>query len=240
MKKLFIISLLLICLSLTACALAEVRGSGQVVSEDREITNVSGVTLASPGELIITLGDQETLRIEAEDNVLPLIQSEVEDGMLTLEIKKRVHFQPTQTIKYYLTVKELGSIHNTGLGSITALPIRSENFWVQVASGGNVTLDSLETDTLEAALNGLGNLVIGGGQVDTQKVNINSGGSYQAGDLRSQAARVEINSEGEATIWVTRLLDAHLTSSGSLSYYGEPKVTSETTGLGKMIPLGKK
>ena len=240
MKILLNITLLLIFLILPACAYTQVSGSGQVVSEEREIADVSGVTLATPGELTITLGDQEALRIEAEGNLLPYIQSEVKDGMLTIEVRKKVNFQPTKPIRYSLTLKELDSIFNTSLGIISAPPLRADNFWIQVNSSGDVNLAGLEAGTLEVVLTSLGDLTIGGGQVDTQKVNINSSGSYQAGDLRSQAARVEINSLGNATIWVTRLLDAHLTSSGSLSYYGEPKVTSEKNSLGKLVPLGNK
>lgn len=240
MKKLLHVPFLLTCLALSACSLAQVRGSGQVVSEEREIAGVSGVTLSTPGELTITLGDQEALRIEAEGNLLPYIQSEVKDGMLSLELKTRVSFQPTKTIHYHLTVKELDSIFNASLGVITAPSLRADNFWVQVNSEGNVSLDSLEAGMLDVELNSLGSLSIGGGEVETQKVKLNSSGSYQAGDLRSLAARVEINSQGEATIWVTRLLDAHLTSSGSLSYFGEPKITSEVNSSGVLIPLGNK
>ena len=240
MKTLLHIPLLLIFLILSACGSAQVSGSGQVVSEERQIADVSGVTLATPGELTITMGDTEALRIEAEGNLLPYIESEVEDGMLTIEVRKKVDFQPTKPIRYSLTVTELDTIFNTSLGSISAPALRADNFWILVNSSGDVTLAGLEAGTLEVALTSLGNLSISGGQVDTQKVNINSSGSYQAGDLRSQAARVEINSLGNATVWVTRLLDAHLTSSGSLSYYGEPKVTAETDSLGKMLPLGNK
>ena len=240
MKKLLIISLLLICLALSACSFAQVRGSGNIASEEREIANVTVVNLATVGELTIELGDEEALRIEAEDNLLSYIQSEVKDGVLTIEVRKLASFQPTKPIRYFLTVKELEAIDNTSLGSIQASQLRAMNFMVQVSSAGNVNLEGLDADTLDVVLNSMGGLVIGGGEVQTQKITINGSGGYQAGDLRSRAARVEINSLGEVTIWVADLLDAQLTSAGSLSYYGDPKVTSEVTSLGKLIPLGTK
>jgi hypothetical protein len=240
MKKFQIISLLMICLALSACSFVQVRGSGTIATDQREIANVTGVTLATVGDLTVELGDEEALRIEAEDNLLPYIRSEVKDGMLTIEVRSISDFQPTKPIRYFLTVKELDTIINSSQGSIHAPQLRAKNFSAQVSSAGNVNVQGLDAETLDIALNSTGNLVIGGGEVETQEITLNSGGSYQAGDLRSRAARVEINSLGEMTIWVMDLLDAHLTSSGSLSYYGDPKVTSEVTSLGKLIPLGTK
>ena len=240
MKKPQIISLLLICLTLSACSFAPVRGSGVIASEEREIANVTGVTLATMGDLTIELGEDEALRIEAEDNLLPYIHSEVKDGMLTIEVRKLGSFQPTKPIRYFLTVKELETINNSSLGSIHAPQLRAKNFFVQISSTGNVSLEGLDAEALDVALDSNGALDIGGGKVETQEITIDGSGGYQAGDLRSRAARVEINSLGEVTIWVMDLLDAHLTSNGSLSYYGDPKVTSEVTSLGKLIPLGTK
>jgi hypothetical protein len=54
-----------------------VRGSGNVVEETREVSGVSGVELATLGTLHVEIGESESLRIEAEDNLLEYIETDV-------------------------------------------------------------------------------------------------------------------------------------------------------------------
>ena len=238
MKRFNLIIILLASLFLSACSQRQVSGSGEVVTEERSLSAVTGVELSTIGDLTIQYGDQESIQIEAEENLLPYIDTSVRDGMLTIRTKNTINFNPNRPIRYTLTVLELEKIHNTSLGSITAPQLRASDFVVEVHSSGNVSLDGLNASTLAATLTSLGNLEIGGGEVETQKINISSSGDYLAGDLHSRAARLEISSLGDATIWVTDLLDVVLNSSGSVSYYGDPQVESDITSLGKVIPLG--
>ena len=61
-----------------------IRGSGNVVEETREVSGVSGVQLATIGDMVIELGDKESLRIEAEDNLLEYFETEVRNGKLII------------------------------------------------------------------------------------------------------------------------------------------------------------
>jgi hypothetical protein len=91
-----------------------VRGSGVVVEEDREVSNVSGIELAMPGTLHMIMGSGESLRIEAEDNLLRYIETEVRAGRLVIETRQGIRLQTTRPINYYLIVDELKSIVISG------------------------------------------------------------------------------------------------------------------------------
>jgi len=101
---------------------------------------------------------------------------------------------------------------------------------------------ALEADSLEVRLTSSGGIKIRGGQVGTQQIRLTSSGEYDGGDLRSGSAQVELTSSGGATIWVTDQLEARLTSSGDLRYYGSPglKVDVEETSSGDAKSLGDK
>ena len=79
---------LILILSILACTTTingnggggSVRGSGVAGSEDRSVGNVTGVELATPGTLDISQGSSELFRIEADDNLLQYIQTDVERG----------------------------------------------------------------------------------------------------------------------------------------------------------------
>jgi hypothetical protein len=240
MKKLSNFSVLLIIVLLSACTVRgnEVRGSGTLASQEQALSGVTGVTLATPGELIIQLGEPESLKIEMEENLLPYLETQVQDGVLSIGFKSGVGVEPTKPIRYDLKVKSLKTLINASLGNIHAPNLQAQNFKVEVDSVGNVDLAGLLAERLEVDLTSLGNLTISGGQAPHQDLTISSEGDYQAGDLLSNSAVVTINSNGDATIWVTDTLDVTLTSSGNVNYYGEPQVTTAISSSGKTNSLG--
>jgi len=122
MKLSNILWFLLAAALLSGCGLSMqmVRGSGVSGTSERSLSNVSGVILATPGELSIQLGETESLHVEMEENLLPYLQTTVQDGRLTIQFKRGVNILPTQPILYTLTVKGLGALETASLGNITA------------------------------------------------------------------------------------------------------------------------
>ena len=81
-----------------------VRGSGQVVEEERPVSGVTGVELATFGDLTIELGDEEELRIEAEENLIPYFDTEVRGGVLVIKQRPNVRLVSRRPVNFYLTV----------------------------------------------------------------------------------------------------------------------------------------
>lgn len=87
MKRAIFFTMTLTALLFTACL--GKRGSGNLITEEREVSDFDRVELASDGELMLTQGGSESLIIEAEDNVMSYITSEVRGGTLVLGLKTR-------------------------------------------------------------------------------------------------------------------------------------------------------
>jgi hypothetical protein len=251
MKKHLLIGLILTSLVLLSCSLPgiirlstivdeEVRGSGNVITEEREVSGITGVTLATLGDLTIEIGEPESLRLEGDDNLLELIETPVRDGMLTIQVEGDANLDPTQPIRYTLIVNELDTVVTASLGSIIGPELPAVDFTAKINSIGDIRLDGLIARSLDAELDSLGDLDIGGGELDTLQLTINSSGSYLAPDVRSQTADIKINSSGNATVWVTEEIDVLINSSGKVNYYGDPSVSSEVNSSGKLVGLGDK
>ncbi len=244
MKNRTITLQLLMALVLCACyplyANTIVPGSGTPAGEDRIVTGVNSVTLATMGDLTISLGEQESLRVEAEENLLPNIETRTWSGMLTIRQKEQTELRPTKPIRYYLTVKTLERLAASSSGNIDAPAVQAGSFSIIVNSSGGIHLAGLTADSLEVEISSSGGVRIDAGQVGGQTVAINSSGEYAAGDLRSATADVRINSSGDATIWVTDRLNAVISSSGNVNYFGKPEVTQSLNSSGKPVSLGEK
>ena len=92
---------------IAGCGVGLVVGSGNAVTEEREISGVEGVALSFVGDLRITQGDEEKLVITGDDNVLPLITTEVKDGVLTIGSKSTLGIPVVNNLRYDLTVRNL-------------------------------------------------------------------------------------------------------------------------------------
>jgi hypothetical protein len=227
-----LLALAAILLAMLACVTIPdmVRGTGEAVSVEVPVPDISEVVLATQGEMTIKLGDEEKLTIEAQENIQEYIQTRFLNGVLTIETTGDVNLNPTTQIRYELTVKSLEALAVYSSGSISAPALEAEKFRIDIDSSGDVNLESLIADTLEVTLNSSGDLEIAAGQVDT----------YHAENLRSQTAEVDINSSGSATVWVVDRLRATIQSSGDVKYYGAAEVNSAITSSGKVTHLGDK
>lgn len=239
-------ALILATLVLTACDLTalqgvgeRVNGSGNMVEETREVSGISGVNLSTIGDMIIELGDKESLRIEAEDNLIEYFETEVRNGKLIIGTRDNVSLNPTKPVNYYLTVNGLDTIEISSVGNIIAPDLQAEKFTINIDSTGDLDMGELIADSLDVDIDSNGDVNIAGGEVNSQKVTIDSTGNYTAKNLASENADVLINSTGNATVWVSDQLKASLNSTGNVRYRGNPTLDASSNSTGDVIQIGE-
>ncbi len=241
MKRLFMAGLILLAvLFASGCdSLRTIRGTGDITAETREVSDFSAVNLAGIGNVVVEYGAQEGLRIEAEENLLPYLESEVEGDTLTLGIREGVNIVPTQAIFYYLTVRDLDEARVTGLGNIDVPRLEGSTVALKISGGGDIHVDEVQAKRLEVDLSGLGNLNIGGGMAANSDVKLSGAGNYDATGMASEVVSVEVSGLGSASVWAKDALNAKISGGGSVSYAGKPDVTKEITGLGDVRSVGE-
>ena len=241
MKKNIIWLIGLTLVLLTACVNpfqnTRINGSGNVVSEERQVFGFKYVVLEGMGDMEIIVGDTESLTIEAEDNIISRIESYVSGDTLHIGFERFFSIIPTKGITYTLTVKDLNGIEVSGYGDVYILELTTDHLDVEVSGGGWIAIDNLNADELNVKLSGAGDFDISGA-VKKQEISLSGAGSYKAEDLRSEFAEIDISGAGSAQLWVTDRLDVNLSGVGSLQYYGEADVNQNISGVGKVISLG--
>jgi hypothetical protein len=210
-----------------------VRGSGVVVEESRSISSISEVELSMPGTLYITVGSNEALRIEAEDNLMQYIQTDVQGGKLQIETQRGINLQATRPINYFLTVVRLDKIGISSSGSVEAEDLQSDSFTATISSSGDLSISSLVSTSLRVEISSSGDLEILGGEVQEQTINLSSSGEYRARDLASTRAEATLSSSGSATIRVSDRISGRLSSSGNIYYIGNPDLDVSTSSAGR-------
>ena len=226
-------------LILSACAVTTVRGSGKVVTEEREVSGFEGVTLSGIGKVIITQGDEESLAIETDDNLMRYIESEVRDGRLELRIAEDTIPISSRPIIYRVSVIDLTTLDSSGVGSFEVDALDTDRLQVTLSGAGDIDIDSLSAADLDVRASGAGNLKISG-VVETQELDLSGVGGYTATDLKSQTAAVRISGAGSAVVWVLDTLDVEISGAGNVEYYGSPSVDQDISGAGRVTSRGDK
>lgn len=215
-------------------------------TEKREVSNFNQISLRGYGELFITQGEQESLTVQADEDELLNIKTDVVDGKLRINIitdwveKISSFFSKgfySQRIRFDLTVKELTNLDIIGAARVNVKGLQGEEFAVRLGGAADITIESLKTERLKAELPGAGLLKIAGKTID-QSVTVSGAGAYEAPHLESQSANIQLTGLGKATVWVVEELEATLIGLGSIEYYGNPKITKSVQGLGSVTGLG--
>jgi len=234
----FLIGAVLLC----ACSISVIQGSGHILTENRTVSDFHAVKLSAFGNLTITQGTKESLTVQADDNLMKLIRTEVVNGVLEISFDNNTwttYYASGESIKFDLTVVNLDSISFTGAGKINMENLNVPDLSTSLTGAGSMALSHLATDKLTVQLSGAGSLTADG-TVTSQEINLSGVGSYQAADLQSSNASVTLSGVGSATVWVTNTLDVTVSGAGSVGYYGEPAVTKNITGLGSLVNKGTK
>jgi carbon monoxide dehydrogenase subunit G len=200
-------------LLLTAsCSVAS--GSGTVASESRAVSGFNAVEISGAGELSIEQTGTESLSIEAEDNILPLLTSEVSGGTLKLDKKPRAFLRTTKPITYRLTVKDLTRLGISGSATVRVSQLRTPSLHVEISGSGAVTA---------------------AGTADDQQLEISGSGSYDAAQVTGKSATIDISGSGKATVNASDVLDVQISGSGTVTYSGDPRITQDVSGSGRLI-----
>jgi len=216
-----------------------VAGSGHLSRSSFPLEDFRAVELQFHGDLLVNVGDEARLTIEAEDNLLPYLEAQVQDETLIIhKVPANVTLDTTLPIRYYLTVTGLESLTTTSGGNARVPALEVERLVITTKSSGSVYVDELYATHLEVTVQAAGGVTIAGGQVEEQWITVTSSGGYEGRALASSRARVRLSSSGDATLAVRDRLDADLSSSGNLYYLGDPSVRMEdSSSEGRVVQI---
>lgn len=213
-----------------------VDGSGVPGTEERYVGPVTEVVLTGVGDLTITQGDVPSLTVTADDNLLPLLETETSGRRLTLRTRSDYTVRPKTKITYTLTVPNLEQLSVSGAGVARAERLAGDKLEVKVSGAGHVTLREAIYPTLSVSLSGAGRATVGGA-AEKATLRISGAGEIDAAGLRTKAADVQVSGAGEAKVWATDELKARVSGAGHVKYKGDPKVEKRASGAGSVKPL---
>jgi hypothetical protein len=248
--KRLLLPALLVCIALVtgSCSLIEggglgggIPGSGDVQTETRDTGAFESIFIEYPGAVIIVQqGDNETVEIEADDNLLPQLSTEVVSSTLTIksmETDWKAMVNPSQPVRISITAAELNEIVlSAPVGDLVVNGLQAETLKLVLSGGAQIKLNGIQVDLLDSDLSGAGDIQASGA-ADEIKLILSGLGNFNAADLMSNKATIELSGMGNATVQVEKELVATITGAGSIEYIGNPNVEQAVTGAGSIKPV---
>ena len=218
--------LLLACVLFSGCVRNPncVVGSGNVINETRSVDSFNGIDLLGSGELFLSQGLLQPLRIEAEDNILKVLTTRVESGKLIIGLGSCI--STTKPIRIYATAKDISSLEVSGSGTITGKSmIQVNSLDLKLSGSGSMNID-LKAKTLRTEIPGSGTVLLRGA-ADEQSADISGSGKIAGYGLATKRSEVTISGSGAVEANVSDEIVARISGSGSVYYLGHPERISE-------------
>jgi len=209
----------------------KILGSGKTVAEDRQVSGIESISIGSSMNLIIEQTGNESVRIEAAEDIMPIITTEMVGTELQIELKSG-NLINIRSIDCYVSVKDLNAIEVSSSASVKCDNLNTENLLVEMASSSKGSL-IVDVTNLDLRIASSANLSISG-KADKQNTEVNSSGKLDAFNLISKDCTIVVQSSGNASINVTDNLDVTVKSSAKVSYKGNPKVNSDVASTGSL------
>ncbi|MCO4291795.1 DUF2807 domain-containing protein [Solitalea sp. MAHUQ-68] len=200
------------------------------------VHDFNAISVGGPINVFVTMGNEESLRIEAsEENVKNMIV-EVKNNTLVLKLKNSSYMwkHSEGKINAYVTAKQLRGLTVGGSGSLKVEgTVKADNVDLTVSGSGNMNLTA-EASSLESTVSGSGSIRISG-TADKSDITVSGSGSFNGNDLKSNKTSVVVSGSGEARIHTEQALEAVISGSGSVNYSGSPtNIDTKTSGSGRV------
>lgn len=198
---------LLFVIALSSCMRIGVKGSGVIDSEFREIDNFSSIEVSGAFNVNVKFGDEYSLEVEAEDNILPLIKTYVKGNTLHIDTKRSISNR--KDIEINITMPSLNSLDVSGANSIYVENMSNDSFELNSSGANNVELS---------------------GKVEKAYYNVSGACSVYAQNLDVTVAKVDISGACSLKLSVIEKIMGDLSGASHLDLYGDPKYTNIDAG----------
>ncbi len=207
-----LLSILILSLTLVSCKLTGIRGNGDLISETRDVEEFQKIDVSGNYEVEITVGEETSLKIIAESNLMKYIKTKVKKN--TLFISSRENLRPREDLKLIVSVSNLTAIECSGVNEILAEGINSEEFYIDLSGAGSIDIS---------------------GQAGLLRIDVSGAADLMAKDFLTEDITIDVSGAANAEVYASNSCDAEVSGAGYIELYGEARdVNMDVSGAGSL------
>jgi len=212
-----------------------IKGNGNVVTKNRKVASFNAIAVGGNFDVVLEKGTGKTVKIVAEENVIPYIVTEVKRNTLHIKFERNVNVRTSNRIVITVPISKIEKISLGGSGKIESKDqIKTDRLSINIGGSGLVVLD-VDAEKIATAIGGSGTIKLSG---KTHKItnSLAGSGSVKAYGLTAEEAEASIAGSGDVRITVKNKINATIVGSGNFYYKGNPKhIKTKSLGSGDVI-----
>lgn len=214
-----------------------IRGNGIVKTKLLPQSNFDAVSIGGDWTADIRYSETFSVTVDADENLFPYLDIYVSNNTLHIGFKRGFVID-SDHCRAFITMPVLTQLTASGslTASISSFNSYGETMSIVISGSGDVTASDIAVRSLRLKISGSGSFSAAGEAVDMTAV-ISGSGDIKTTDLETANTEISISGSGSAKVWVTRLLTADISGTGSVRYKGDPVVVGKISGLGRINPL---
>jgi hypothetical protein len=212
-----------------------IRGDGNVQTHDRPVNSFKKIELTGSAKVLVTQGDNCSVKIEADENLQHFIEVVQEGDRVIIRNRPGFNLSSTDDIRIYVTAPVFSSFDISGAGDVVGQNkiTSSDDLSIEFSGVGNVRME-LDVPAVKGSISGAGNIDLKGQTKDVD-LELSGIGSAHCFDLKAENAKVEISGIGSAEVFASVHLAAEVSGAGSVEYKGNPgSIDQHVSGAGSI------
>jgi hypothetical protein len=214
-----------------------------IKTETREVSGFDQVSVRYYGDVVLEQGETEGLEIEADEELLQRIKSEVRDGCLTIGFDVQWWEWLTEWMKlsglgdrkihYKINMRQIRGIALSGSVNLQAEQVKSEDCAISISGSARVQIGQFDGVKLANTISGSGTVILAG-SAQRHSMHISGSGTIKAAEFTTQETDIHISGSARAVVKVAQSLSVHISGSGDVQYLGQPQVHQHISGAGRV------
>jgi Putative auto-transporter adhesin, head GIN domain len=220
--------------ALSSCKM--ISGDGNVKKETRNPGTFTKIHSSGSADVVITSGSNCSVTVEDDDNLLPYLETNVENGTLQIHYRDGVSVTSDHA-KIYITAPTFSDVTTSGTSNITVSGLLQNPDKISFNTSGVGNIDGeVEAPAVSATITGTGTIKLHGHTKDFD-CELSGVGHADCGNLQSENTTVSVSGVGVAHVFASVHLDATVSGTGSVHYRGSPQNPEiHTSGVGSVTP----
>ena len=217
---------------------SKINGEGDIVTEERTATGYTMISLAMDATVSYTQDSVYSLVLNAQQNILDVIETHVEGDRLIIEYEDHVKIGKHDPIVIEVRAPDVRMLDISGTGQINMFGLWNVNSaGLNISGSGNINLAAVNARSISSNISGSGNIDVAWGVASYCDLNISGSGNIDMLYVETDTAYANISGSGNIMITVFDYLDATISGSGNIQYRGNPDVDLHVSGSGTVIHL---
>jgi hypothetical protein len=187
---------------------SKVKGSGVASSETRDVSEFSAVDVGGVFEVEITAGKEYSVLVQADDNLLPYIKTEVNAGVLKIGTTERISSKTP--LRVIVTAPEIDHLDVSGASKVSLAGAKNSELGIDMSGASKLKLE---------------------GETSELNIEVSGASSIDAESLQSKTATVDASGASKVAVFVTQRLNSEASGASNIQYSGNPaNVEKKTSG----------